>query len=577
MFLNGGYFRARIASITPFDKIIGGLAWSITASNADVSFDLFFDEDANLGQKIQLSENIEKSLVVMKCPHPVQAHQIQGLDYPAVFPAVRWLIKKVIATREEFGDRLRRFATYSYGKGYDYNSLEPTVKDISSITNSVPSYRVQRRLRPRVGVSPPEDPAARVRMVLVEYGHSPSQLSRGSDAPKPKEGASPLAAGVKGLSLESPPPRAEESRMKAQLAELASGMAQEGEDDGSVSRSRAAQIMGLRSDEHRAAFLKYNQELVQAEGLATRQANMQKQKDSLEKQLAAEQQRLSKQQGVTAAAVRAAEVAEAELNTQLAHNERCLNEKEKLNNKLKTPEDVKRAKALLALIKKIAQLKKEEAEFRGDCKKKMGEMQEQLEKQKTKGASGLTPKEEERIAEINAAHKKDFAKWEAMRASLAKRSRAVALLSRKLDEMPARPELMQYEKRFEELYEQITAKLEETRRYYAIFNTLQDTKKLLTKEISLLNSIQAQFDTAMGNYEGKGKFLNSVKGINDGLEQNYDKSNTKLDHEKHTLRILQERHVASISKQRAYYNCVKEFQEVCVRGDYLRAKLQRIC
>jgi hypothetical protein len=42
-----------------------------------------------------------------------------------------------------------------------------------------------------------------------------------------------------------------------------------------------------------------------------------------------------------------------------------------------------------------------------------------------------------------------------MRASLAKRTRAVALISAKLDEMPARPELMQYEKRFVELYEQV--------------------------------------------------------------------------------------------------------------------------
>ena len=30
----------------------------------------------------------------------------------------------MIATREEFGDKLRRFATYSYRKGYEYDSLE---------------------------------------------------------------------------------------------------------------------------------------------------------------------------------------------------------------------------------------------------------------------------------------------------------------------------------------------------------------------------------------------------------------------------------------------------------------------
>jgi hypothetical protein len=33
--------------------------------------------------------------------------------------------------------------------------------------------------------------------------------------------------------------------------------------------------------------------------------------------------------------------------------------------------------------------------------------------------------------------------------------RAVSLLTRKLDEIPSGPELMQYEKRFVELYEQV--------------------------------------------------------------------------------------------------------------------------
>jgi len=36
MLLSAGYFRARIPGITPFDKILGGMTWSITASNVDV-------------------------------------------------------------------------------------------------------------------------------------------------------------------------------------------------------------------------------------------------------------------------------------------------------------------------------------------------------------------------------------------------------------------------------------------------------------------------------------------------------------------------------------------------------------
>lgn len=48
----GGYYRAGISSLSPFDKLTGGLAWCITASNADVDFDVFFDDDATLGEKM---------------------------------------------------------------------------------------------------------------------------------------------------------------------------------------------------------------------------------------------------------------------------------------------------------------------------------------------------------------------------------------------------------------------------------------------------------------------------------------------------------------------------------------------
>lgn len=33
LLLSAGYFRARISGLSPFDKVIGGLAWAITASS----------------------------------------------------------------------------------------------------------------------------------------------------------------------------------------------------------------------------------------------------------------------------------------------------------------------------------------------------------------------------------------------------------------------------------------------------------------------------------------------------------------------------------------------------------------
>ena len=66
LLLAGGYFRARLPSITPFDKIVGGLSWAITMSSVDINFNLFFSEELKLGDKIALGEQIEASLKKMK-------------------------------------------------------------------------------------------------------------------------------------------------------------------------------------------------------------------------------------------------------------------------------------------------------------------------------------------------------------------------------------------------------------------------------------------------------------------------------------------------------------------------------
>jgi hypothetical protein len=43
----------------------------------------------------QLSENVIKVLRAMHCPHPLQANQIQGSDFSAMYPVIQWLVKKV--------------------------------------------------------------------------------------------------------------------------------------------------------------------------------------------------------------------------------------------------------------------------------------------------------------------------------------------------------------------------------------------------------------------------------------------------------------------------------------------------
>lgn len=633
MFLNGGYFRARIPSLSPFDKIIGGLAWSIRSSNVGVDFDLFFDDDVNMGQKIKLSESIEFALKRMNCPHPLQAHQIQGQDYPTIFPVVRWLIKQVIATRQEFGDRTRRFSQWSYGSGYDYKLLDQVgkedIKPIPGVAKVEAKYRTQRRLRRAKGVAPPPQRINRARSVLLEYGHTFQNIKHSSTTPakpgaKPSEGAEALVPDSPGMptssiqegdvasqavaaatllrersaskaaalgspaALESPGTEAKRDAMtiaadaaiaKAEaetastMSEVATSLAEVLGEDDSISGSKAAKIIGLRSGEIREADTKYNVNIEEEiGGVAARMAATAKQKEALEKQFKAEEARLVKATAKAEKVKAAAEEMVLERNQKLAHNERCVRELGKLEEKLKTEANIARAEQLLLMINEIAALKDEEGKFRGECKAKMLEMQKSLEETTE---AGISEEEKARIEQVESQHSADTSKWEAMRQSLAKRSRAVALLSRKLDELPARPELMQYEKRFVELYEQITAKLEETRRYYDGYNTLMDTKKFLTKEISLLNSIRSQFEAAVQTPEGREAMIQQLDGINKGLEQNFTKANDKLVAEQITLKAQQEKHQQMILQQRQYFTLVKEFQELCSQSEKMRSYMQK--
>ena len=104
LLLEAGYFRISIPSLNDFDKILGGLSWGILCSGFDIDLDLEYSDEFQLGQKIKLSERVITGLKAMRCPYPLQPHQIRGLDYNSIHPIIKWLLEFVEETREERKD-----------------------------------------------------------------------------------------------------------------------------------------------------------------------------------------------------------------------------------------------------------------------------------------------------------------------------------------------------------------------------------------------------------------------------------------------------------------------------------------
>lgn len=173
MLIDAGYYRARIETLSMFDRCIGGLCWAITASGVAVDVEILFEENMDLGRKVQLSEDVCNALQGMKCPSPLLAHQVQGHDFPAIHPVMKWLIKMVVATRDHRAKIVRDYAHHYFGNSYEWP--EDFTRNNAFLHSVVSEYHNRRSMkRPKNmweskdGQELPEDLA--VQACLLEYG-----------------------------------------------------------------------------------------------------------------------------------------------------------------------------------------------------------------------------------------------------------------------------------------------------------------------------------------------------------------------------------------------------------------------
>ncbi|XP_010777769.1 coiled-coil domain-containing protein 93-like isoform X1 [Notothenia coriiceps] len=174
LLLAAGYFRARIKGLSPFDKVVGGMTWCITTCNFDIDVDLLFQENSTIGQKISLTEKIVSVLPKMKCPHCLEPHQIQGLDFIHIFPVIQWLVKRAIETREEMGDSVRAYSICQFQKSHslpeDEEFLQRKDMAVSAVLKVLEVYKPQRKYRRQRDAGELQKEESRVHSTLLEYG-----------------------------------------------------------------------------------------------------------------------------------------------------------------------------------------------------------------------------------------------------------------------------------------------------------------------------------------------------------------------------------------------------------------------
>ncbi|XP_076623862.1 coiled-coil domain-containing protein 93 isoform X2 [Colletes latitarsis] len=554
LLLAAGYFRARIKDLSFFDRVIGGMTWCIESCNFDVDVDLLFQEDLTIGQKISLTEKILAVLPNMNCPYRIEPHQIQGLDYIHIFPIIQWLVKRLMETREETANFVRSFALDQFHKKHSFTEdagTAKTVKDnlVRNIQLVKKSYEPRRLFKYKDGAT--RDKSIRFLGTVLEY-EAPLYFSS-------KSVGSPTAATSDAGQNND---RKEELKEKENTEQLAENLAAIEESSTRLSMTAVGNIVGIQAQEIAKVAEEYTMSTSEIEESGSINTSaltaLQKQKAALQNRT----RKLTKERDSLSAKVTELIDKTNESRAKRQTIERSLKKAEEMG----ITENDSVYKRLEELLLVHDGLKEQEHNFREQCNSDLNRLRGKFQEIK----SGTSEEEEDRakeyVKQVEAVRKARF--------ELAGRSRSIAYWSRLLDDIPGRSEFAQYQKRFMELYNQVSAKHKETKQYFTLYNTLADTKLYLSKELSLLDSIQHIYNRAMASTSGKEQFMRQFEMIVAGVKINKAKVDKRCTDEKNKRDALSQQLATLIEQQRKYVAAVRQLTIECRKNEALLAQLR---
>ncbi|XP_036146610.1 coiled-coil domain-containing protein 93 isoform X3 [Monomorium pharaonis] len=453
-----GYFRARIKGLSNFDKVIGGMTWCIESCNFDVDVDLLFQENLTIGQKISLTEKIVVMLPKMNCPYRIEPHQIQGLDCIHIFPVIQWLVKRSMEMRQDMADFVRAFALNQFHKKHFFSedadigarANENIIRNLCSVKKA---YEPQRLFKQKEDFV--KDESSRFIGTVLEY-EAPFEAVKDTCA----------TTSIDSKSSDSRNESSNKRNEKNTAEQITAILSVIEENSMRLSVSTVGNIVGIQAQEIAKVAEKYA-------SMATSEVEDGDATDSSRALIA-----LQKQKTTLQSRVRKLTKERDSLSDKLAEIIEKIKEhhtkRETIKSSFKKIREIgindndsifKRLEELLSVHEG---LKEQEHNFREQCKSDLNLVRGMLQEIE----NGTPVEEEDRVKEYEEQKEAIIR----VRLQLAKKNRIIASLTRQLDDVPGRSELTQYQRRFMELYNQVSAKHKETKQYYTLYNTLDDTK-----------------------------------------------------------------------------------------------------
>ena len=538
LLIQAGYFRARIQSLEPFDKILGGLAWTLTGCFYDIDID--FKDDMNLTEKIRVSEKIVAGLKSINCPFQINPIQIQGLDLKPIFQTLQWLVKRLLETRDERNEMNKKFSI---------NYIEPKIEKpkpiqknddiiLSAVYNEL---KPNRQFRPKAKLAFDYNDELRVFFGMIEFGLNKEIAFQKQliELLKKKNLIAKDTGDEKGTSKKAStitgnePNKLTKEEMKT-LNDLVTNNIEE------ISKTNNqkvnAGIIEAIFSENMTAIANEIENFENSKGDEgiDQIKLMVKEKERLEQNKVNILSQISTYENELNGIKQVSNAENEEINrikNEIEQLEKTL-EQNKLN-KDKIIQKVKEEKLSEEKLKFLSQKNKEKEElktaisrFKKECLDEKKKYDAQLENYEKKIAKLNDEENLQLFNEIDTSYNAELEKNLKTKKELFEKNKEINKLTRKIQLYPSKLEIIQYQKRFQELYDQINNVSEKSMKIIGESNSKNGVVTLLERRLNDFMELRNLYKTLKNKREKedfKVTLLNAFQNLVESIIRSTEK------------------------------------------------------
>lgn len=619
LLLAAGYSRARLPFLSNLDKILGGFTWGLTSCFFDIEFE--FTDDMNIGEKIKVSERIIKGLKSGGCPILINPVQIQGLDLKVLYSVFQWLIKYVHESRDKILEVTDKVA-FSYGKVVMGLKKESQVKENKESKESKANHSKHknegRQLRfkeSKLNMGLLEQ--VRIYLILCEYGIGANDLKfqkelidllkkkklGSSNTNNNDNNANKIISNDDNFKGTSSSNGINSTNTNLNLKKESSNQTQTPTDQkkerqSSIVNNKKEKITEKEKEELNEILnkgeilqqtkinieadilndlLNNNFEVIQDEIQKFEVLNKDDKYDEI-KIIMKEKERLLLTKGNLQSQIEFYNEQNKEIDNNIqdlkALNNIKINEINKLNNEItQSNHQISQLNEKVLTSNNFSKEQFEKVtskiEYKENVKEDIVKYKQYIKQEKIIIDMKLENVEKKKmkmgdesnlntLKEIDESYNDEMTNLINKKKALFEENKVINMLTRKIQVYPSKLELLQFQKRFEELYEQINLISERNREMINEINSKEEVSNLLNQKKQTFQSLLKVY-SEMKSVKEKESLKNSIVPILNEINEIVDKTNKKCEGLSHEFSSIKNENLKLQEYEQNYMRLIKEF------------------